>query len=230
MGWSGPLFLVQTTKTPGPSLVFVPIAVSATGRDFDLPRHYHYSGVIPMVFQHSGAFNTKARGRARGSRAGARRGGRAPGPRRLPPARPAPRRPVLHLLDAGSRFLSFLIETWCFAFSPSSMVSGATQADWLTHRAEGAQCTVTHNARRRTGRQTETRVSLGDSSPRTVALWLSVPRYTRRAVVWPPSPDCMLLLRVVSCTLQGGYGDSKCPVAVGTLTRRPRWARQSARR
>ena len=195
-----------------------------------LPRHSHYSGVIPMVFQHSGAFNTKARGRARGSRAGARRGGRAPGPRRLPPARTAPRRPVLHLLDAGSRFLSFLIETWCFAFSPSSMVSGATQADWLTHRAEGAQCTVTHNARRRTGRQTETRVSLGDSSPRTVALWLSVPRYTRRAVVWPPSPDCMLLLRVVSCTLQGGYGDSKCPVAVGTLTRRPRWARQSARR
>ena len=54
LGWSGPLFLVQTTKTPGPSLVFVPIAVSATGRDFDLPRHSHYSGVIPMVFQHSG--------------------------------------------------------------------------------------------------------------------------------------------------------------------------------
>ena len=25
-----------------------------TGRDFDLPRHSHYSGVIPMVFQHSG--------------------------------------------------------------------------------------------------------------------------------------------------------------------------------
>ena len=24
------------------------------GRDFDLPRHSHYSGVIPMVFQHSG--------------------------------------------------------------------------------------------------------------------------------------------------------------------------------
>ena len=24
------------------------------GRDFDLPRHFHYSGVIPMVFQHSG--------------------------------------------------------------------------------------------------------------------------------------------------------------------------------
>ena len=23
------------------------------GRDFDLPRHSHYSGVIPMVFQHS---------------------------------------------------------------------------------------------------------------------------------------------------------------------------------
>ena len=25
-----------------------------TGRDFDLPRHSHYSGVISMVFQHSG--------------------------------------------------------------------------------------------------------------------------------------------------------------------------------
>ena len=25
-----------------------------SGRDFDLPRHSHYSGVIPMVFQHSG--------------------------------------------------------------------------------------------------------------------------------------------------------------------------------
>ena len=24
------------------------------GRDFDLPRHSHYLGVIPMVFQHSG--------------------------------------------------------------------------------------------------------------------------------------------------------------------------------
>ena len=24
------------------------------GRDFDLPRHSHYSGVIPMVFEHSG--------------------------------------------------------------------------------------------------------------------------------------------------------------------------------
>ena len=23
------------------------------GRDFDLPRHSHYSGVIPMVFEHS---------------------------------------------------------------------------------------------------------------------------------------------------------------------------------
>ena len=23
------------------------------GRDFDLPRHSHYSGVIPVVFQHS---------------------------------------------------------------------------------------------------------------------------------------------------------------------------------
>ena len=188
-----------------------------------------------MVFQHSGAFEHEGEG-TRTRLAGRGTPGRPrPRPAAARPARaashpPAPLRPVLHLLDAGSRFLSFLIETWCFAFSPSSMVSGATQADWLTHRAEGAQCTVTHNARRRTGRQTETRVSLGDSSPRTVALWLSVPRYTRRAVVWPPSPDCMLLLRVVSCTLQGGYGDSKCPVAVGTLTRRPRWARQSARR
>ena len=27
-----------------------------TGRDFDLPRHFHYSGVIPMVFQHSVEF------------------------------------------------------------------------------------------------------------------------------------------------------------------------------
>jgi hypothetical protein len=26
----------------------------ARGRDFDLPRHSHYSGVIPMVFEHSG--------------------------------------------------------------------------------------------------------------------------------------------------------------------------------
>ena len=25
------------------------------GRDFDLPRHSHYSGVIPMVFEHSAA-------------------------------------------------------------------------------------------------------------------------------------------------------------------------------
>ena len=27
----------------------------ARGRDFDLPRHSHYSGVIPMVFEHSAA-------------------------------------------------------------------------------------------------------------------------------------------------------------------------------
>ena len=29
------------------------VILRRTGRDFDLPRHFHYSGVIPMVFQHS---------------------------------------------------------------------------------------------------------------------------------------------------------------------------------
>ena len=36
-------------------------SAAVRGRDFDLPRHSHYSGVIPMVFEHSAT-------RARGSR------------------------------------------------------------------------------------------------------------------------------------------------------------------
>ena len=30
------------------------------GRDFDLPRHSHYSGVIPMVFEHSASYTDRA--------------------------------------------------------------------------------------------------------------------------------------------------------------------------
>ena len=30
------------------------VHVGGAGRDFDRPRHSHYSGVIPMVFEHSG--------------------------------------------------------------------------------------------------------------------------------------------------------------------------------
>ena len=39
---------VRNQRTPTPRGAGV-----ATGRDFDLPRHSHYSGVIPMVFEHS---------------------------------------------------------------------------------------------------------------------------------------------------------------------------------
>ena len=54
---------------------------SESGRDFDLPRHSHYSGVISMVFQHS-----------------------ASGPgwlRRCRPARPGPRGGGLHARSVG---------------------------------------------------------------------------------------------------------------------------------
>ena len=34
-------------------------SVCRKGRDFDLPRHSHYSGVIYMVFQHSVAVSIK---------------------------------------------------------------------------------------------------------------------------------------------------------------------------
>ena len=45
------------------------------GRDFDLPRHSHYSGVIPMVFEHSDTAPHTAAGGPDGGSGAARAGG-----------------------------------------------------------------------------------------------------------------------------------------------------------
>ena len=44
----------QGPRAPTPGPVPAPDFPTGAGRDFDLPRHSHYSRVIPMVFQHSG--------------------------------------------------------------------------------------------------------------------------------------------------------------------------------
>ena len=60
----------QTLVTPSPTTQGLSIWVfqHSGGRDFDLPRHSHYSGVISMVFQHSARAPPLAPQRATGTR------------------------------------------------------------------------------------------------------------------------------------------------------------------